>query len=566
MSGDDELLRRLRDHGRRLEREAEGIDARLPAAPRSHPRRVPALVGALLAAVVVATVIAIAVGSHDHKHEAITVTPSTTSTTVAAAPLVYGTLPPRYGAAMAYDATRRQVVLFGGTSKQSLNDTWLWDGQRWGEAHPAVAPSPRRDAAMAYDPATKEVLLFGGTKDVFRGKPIAHRDTWAWDGTNWTELHPRHAPPGGFEPATGFAMSYDPRSRSMLLMALPSSHPNLSAQGETGDTDFGTWQWTGSDWRELNTRTAPVFVILASLAYDEPRLTTLPHGAGLLFYSWAGFTGTCPSGPCGPGPDPTGTRDAQTWTWDGTRWTRQHPRRAPVDGLLVATPGSNAEPTVFTPDGATWRWTGSDWDRAAPNGAAPHQLEGTAVYDDAHRDVVAYAGNFYGPGNTPYDTWTWNGTWTKRSPPAPPTNTATVPPAKCTATQLDTHAGWQAVEGTRPAFVTLHNSGAPCLLDVRGATASLYAGGAALPLERQPAGPGRDLTPRALPNDGSAVVIVYWSNWCKPPPGQVSGTLTLPGLAATGTLAFNGPDPSSVPRCDAPSSPSGIEFLGFSAG
>jgi hypothetical protein len=74
------------------------------------------------------------------------------------------------------------------------------------------------------------------------------------------------------------------------------------------------------------------------------------------------------------------------------------------------------------------------------------------------------------------------------------------------------------------------------------------------------------MKPRALPNDGSAVVIVYWSNWCKADPGQVTGTLTMPGLAATGTLPFNGPDPSSVPRCDAPNSPSGVEFLGFSAG
>jgi len=573
MTGDDELLRRIREHGRRIEREAENIDVPI-ASPRGSRRpSARVLAGALLAAVVVAVVaVAFAVGARGHKHEAITVSPSTastsstTSTTVAAPPLVYGALPPRTGAALAYDAARGQVVLFGGTSKQSLNDTWLWDGHGWGEAHPAVAPPPRHDAAMAYDPAAKNVVLFGGIQDVHLGNPIAHHDTWTWDGANWTQQHPRHMPPLLAQVAGGLTMSYDPRSHSVLLMALPSSHPNLTAQGENGNTNFGTWQWTGSDWRELNPPEAPVYVVLAGRAYDAPRLAPLPHGAGLLFYSWAPYTASCAQAPCGGGPDPTGTRYAQTWTWDGSRWTQQHPRRAPVESQLVAAPGPNAEPTVFTPDGAIWRWSGSDWNRTKPQSPAPSQSEGSAVYDDANRDVVAYVGNVFGAGNTPYDTWTWNGAWTKRTPPSAPTTTTTMPPPKCTAGQLVAHAGWQGVEGTRPAFITLDNSGAPCLLDVGGTTASLFARGAALPLEPQPAGYGRNMTPRVLPHNGSAVVIVYWSNWCKPDPGQVSGTLTMPGLAAPGTVPFNGPDPGTVPRCDAPNSPSGIQFIGFSFG
>jgi hypothetical protein len=45
---------------------------------------------------------------------------------------------PRFGSAMAYDAHRNRVVLFGGfTGASYLSDTWEWDGGQWsGDSHP----------------------------------------------------------------------------------------------------------------------------------------------------------------------------------------------------------------------------------------------------------------------------------------------------------------------------------------------------------------------------------------------------------------------------------------------
>lgn len=73
--------------------------------------------------------------------------------------------PGRIEAGMAYDAARRQVVLFGGldSSQFSLGDTWTWDGTTWTERHPQSSPSPRYGAHMAYDAARREVVLFGGS-------------------------------------------------------------------------------------------------------------------------------------------------------------------------------------------------------------------------------------------------------------------------------------------------------------------------------------------------------------------------------------------------------------------
>src|SRR5439155_5801037 len=38
---------------------------------------------------------------------------------------------PREEPGMAHDATRRQVVMFGGFNDGGLNDTWVWDGTNW---------------------------------------------------------------------------------------------------------------------------------------------------------------------------------------------------------------------------------------------------------------------------------------------------------------------------------------------------------------------------------------------------------------------------------------------------
>lgn len=54
--------------------------------------------------------------------------------------------PAREGAAMAYDAFRHEVVLFGGTTfgtpQATLNDTWTLQGRRWTEREPRTRPGP----------------------------------------------------------------------------------------------------------------------------------------------------------------------------------------------------------------------------------------------------------------------------------------------------------------------------------------------------------------------------------------------------------------------------------------
>jgi len=80
---------------------------------------------------------------------------------------------------MAYDAARNRVVLFGGKSSLSLlKDTWEWDGTNWTQATPWMSPSARLDHAMAYDVRRRRMVLFGGTNSGY-----SLNDMWEYPGS-----------------------------------------------------------------------------------------------------------------------------------------------------------------------------------------------------------------------------------------------------------------------------------------------------------------------------------------------------------------------------------------------
>ena len=111
---------------------------------------------------------------------------------------------PRRFHKMVYDAARAQGVLFGGEGNDGelLSDTWAWDGATWAQLAPISAPTPRRRGfALAYDAARGHVVMFGGQSA--EGDTLA--DTWIWDGATWALAAPANSPP----PKSGQTMAYD---------------------------------------------------------------------------------------------------------------------------------------------------------------------------------------------------------------------------------------------------------------------------------------------------------------------------------------------------------------------
>lgn len=89
---------------------------------------------------------------------------------------------PRASHCMAYDSERSRTVLFGGFTLQTptgvlLNETWEWDGARWGQVQD-IGPSPRRPYGFAYDRDRRQVVLFGGEVDKVGFGARAVNDTW----------------------------------------------------------------------------------------------------------------------------------------------------------------------------------------------------------------------------------------------------------------------------------------------------------------------------------------------------------------------------------------------------
>src|SRR4029079_1121523 len=95
--------------------------------------------------------------------------------------------PPRRSyPAMADDASRKRVVLFGGSFNSNagrvlLWDTWEWNGAQWSSVDvPQPTPPPRYVHVMAYDSGSARTFLFGGEDDSGR-----LGDTWEYNGAAW---------------------------------------------------------------------------------------------------------------------------------------------------------------------------------------------------------------------------------------------------------------------------------------------------------------------------------------------------------------------------------------------
>jgi len=134
--------------------------------------------------------------------------------------------------AMAYDAARQQIVLFGGFNANfgGLNDTWVYDcgSHTWTQKFPANSPSIRHGHAMAYDPNNQVVVMYGGGDN--------KEDTWTWDGTNWTQISATSLPGIRHE----HAMAFD-GFRVILF----------GGSKNAGNADNDTWGFTGTGWTQL---------------------------------------------------------------------------------------------------------------------------------------------------------------------------------------------------------------------------------------------------------------------------------------------------------------------------
>ncbi len=265
-------------------------------------------------------------------------------------------------------------MVFGGTDYffNTYDDTWEWDGSVWTLRTPATRPPRRAHHAMVYDEGRGVVVMFGGTYPV--RSSIGMRDTWEWDGENWTHVVTKNSPTAGWGMP---ALAYDAaRQRVVMYDGSPQQH---------------TWEYDGVDWTQRFPANNPGQSYWRAMAYDRAR------GRVILC---AGYVRS-----------PL----AETWEWDGSDWTQRDPVARPG----VAFPNSGDARMVYdeargrvvlggATRGEVWEWDGGNaWIHRDPRPGPTLRRAYSMAYDRARERTVTFGGQDQSPDGSGAMDETW---------------------------------------------------------------------------------------------------------------------------------------------------------------
>src|SRR5438105_4060688 len=217
---------------------------------------------------------------------------------------------------MAYDPDVAKIIALGVFSGCGVQTGMMsWNGVNWQQSPDSVAlPSPMFSRVLAFDAATHELIAFGfGQMTCAAGcPPNGGPETWAYNGTSWSQLHPTQSPPG----LANMAMAYDSVRHELVLFG-GETHSFNSTNGVAVNT---TWVFDGSTWTQLTPATAPSARVGASMVFDQAL------GRIVLF------------GGASTNPDATNASPAvfdDMWSFDGTTWQQLHPTSMPSGRFLA---------------------------------------------------------------------------------------------------------------------------------------------------------------------------------------------------------------------------------------
>jgi hypothetical protein len=330
---------------------------------------------------------------------------------------------------MAYDPARHVVVMFGGSSTSTSStvtvgaETWEWDGSQWTQLHPTTAPLARAFASMTYDSVRQRIVLYGGQGLEWPRGPRFDDpldDTWTWDGTNWSPVSGVATPPFGtdHQGAWGGSMAFDSARGTTVEFGGFDQIGGCETHGGYKNCDENeTWEWNGATWTHRLPTDRPESRDGAGTVYDPVRGATIVFG---------GIDNT--SSPSSA----VGGLLGDTWSWNGSAWTRistatapsarQYPSMAynPSQSSAVLFGGLGQDSNGDVLDGDTWRWDGGGWTQLNPAVSPPARWWAAMAYDAARNQTVMFGGSGDRYNTDMDDLWTWDGTtWTAHPAPSP---------------------------------------------------------------------------------------------------------------------------------------------------
>jgi len=309
----------------------------------------------------------------------------------------------RTGHAMAFCPATGKMTMFGGQTQTGtlLDDLWEWDGSAWALVASDLRPAPRQQAAMAYDSSRKSLILFGGqgTPPLPYADEYGYlNDTWEWQsGTRkWSQLLPTASP----DPVVMHAMVSDASRAKALLFggqnnAHASTYPIPGVPRSPDSLSNAVWEWDGgkTTWTNRTPVTlpyAPVGRALPLISFDDGRQRMFLFDSAL---------------------DAYGTSDSAFWEWDpvSAGWALRdsgdtlNSSNAPFPGLvaydsfrrrqvMTSWDGDAAElrASELDPRGPTW------YGRILSTSTGPSARVGAAVAFDSQRGVMVLFGGSLG--------------------------------------------------------------------------------------------------------------------------------------------------------------------------
>jgi hypothetical protein len=245
----------------------------------------------------------------------------------------------------------------------------------------------------------------------------------------WEQKQPAMSPSGRAE----LGMAYDSVRNVTVLFGGLETMGSMTV--DVGDT----WEWDGDNWSPKCTASpCDATGMLPAPVADQGMTFDAAHGDVVMF-----------------GGSASGAPSADTWEWDGTKWTEGCSTcmtlPAPRQYAALSYSGALADTVLFggytylaanctgcfdaTPSGLcpapsadTWAWSGTAWTEQLPANAPAARYASAMVYDSQARVNVLFGG-FENSTTLANDTWAWDGTnWTELCVAAP--CNATLPAAR----------------------------------------------------------------------------------------------------------------------------------------
>ena len=227
-------------------------------------------------------------------------------------------------------------------------------------------------------------------------------DTWIGDGGTWHQVAA-----GGPSSRYQASVAFDAQRDDFVLFG------GQTARGTSDET----WTWQGNQWTQRSPAHRPQPRRTAAMAYD-PHLQVVVLYGGLVPDQAEGFEA------------------ADTWTWDGTDWTKVDtpakgpgPREAPVmvstyDGVLMF--GGHIGNLSYFAD--VWTFNGSAWSRVDRDPTPPGRGGAAAIWSPLDHSLLISGGLGLragaGPGNLGVpldDSWSMtNSVWSRLEATGPP--------------------------------------------------------------------------------------------------------------------------------------------------